>query len=365
MRIPLAKPFVCEEHIEAIKRVMHSGRFISGEETRAFEDEFAREIGTKYAVATSSGTAALHLALLACRIGEGDEVITASHTFIATVESIWHVGAKPRLADIDDSYYTIDPDSVERLVSKRARAIIPVHIYGHPADMDPLIELAERHNLTIIEDAAQAHGSQYKEKRVGTLGDVACFSFFPSKNLTVCGDGGMLVTNDEEISQKAKMLRDHGRKDKYSSVMVGYNYRLSEIASAIGRVSLRHLAEWNAKRRGIARRYTESLSDQNNIVTPQEATWAHHVYHVYAIRSPSRQPLREWLANNGIETGLHYPIPCHAQPVYRDLEGDLTLPRTERICREVLSLPIHPEMADADIEYVTSKVRQFNDNVSR
>jgi len=365
MRIPLAKPFVCEEHIEAIKKVMHSGRFISGEETRAFEDEFARAIGTKYAVATSSGTAALHLAVLACEIGEGDEVITASHTFIATVESIWHVGAKPRLAEVDESYYTIDPESVEKLISKKTRAIIPVHIYGHPADMDALVELAERNNLTIIEDAAQAHGSQYKERLVGTLGDVACFSFFPSKNLTVCGDGGILVTNDEDISQKAKMLRDHGRKDRYSSAMLGYNYRLSEIASAIGRVSLRHLADWNTKRREIARSYTEALSNESDIMTPQEATWAHHVYHVYAIRSPNRQSLREWLMNNGIETGLHYPIPCHAQPIYRDLEGDVTLPRTERICREVLSLPIHPEMTDADVEYVTSSVRQFNDNVSR
>ena len=362
MKIPLAKPYASDEDLEAVRRVMASGQYIHGSETKQFENEFASFIGTKYAVATSSGTAALHLALLSTGVGEADEVITVSHTFIATLDSIWYVRARPKLTDIDPRFYVMDTESLRTLINEKTRAIIPVHIFGHPVDMDPLCKLAEEHGLKVIEDAAQAHGSLYKNRPVGTLGDVACFSFYPSKNLTVCGDGGMLVTNDPETAQKARMLRDHGRTDKYSSEAVGYNYRLSEIASAIGRVGLKQLPQWNDERRSIASRYSKFLSADDQVITPAEADWAHHVYHVYAIRTKKRDKLASSLAQNGIQTGIHYPIPCHLQPVFKRLESSkVRLKNTEEIANELLSLPIFPGMSEEEVDQVAHKVREFHE----
>jgi dTDP-4-amino-4,6-dideoxygalactose transaminase len=362
LKIPLARPYASEEDLEAIRRVMTSGQYIHGSETKQFESEFASFIGTKHAVATSSGTAALHLALLSTGVGENDEVITVSHTFIATIESIWYVRAKPKLIDIDPRYYVMDIEAVRTLINEKTRAIIPVHVFGHPVDMDPLRKLAEEHGLKLIEDAAQAHGSLYKDRPVGTLGDVACFSFYPSKNLTVCGDGGMLVTNDAGIAQKARMLRDHGRTQKYSSDEVGYNYRLSEIASAIGRVGLKQLPRWNIERRSIASHYSRLLSADDQVIPPAEAGWARHVYHVYAIRTKDRDKLALSLAQNGIQTGIHYPIPCHLQPVFKRLENsNLYLKNTEQVANELLSLPIFPGMSAEEVERVAHKVREFHE----
>jgi dTDP-4-amino-4,6-dideoxygalactose transaminase len=358
MRVPLSKPYATEEHSEAVKNVLQSGKFINGPEISEFEKGFSRFIGCRYAVATSSGTSALHLALLAVGIGQADEVVTVSQTFIATLNSIWYTGAKPKLADIDARYYVMDPSELRRLLSKRTRAILPVHLFGHPVDMDPLREMAHENDLAIIEDAAQAHGSRYKNRPVGTLGDVACFSFYPSKNLTVCGDGGMLVTNNEEIFEKARILRDHGRTEKYSSSEVGYNYRLSEIASALGRVSLKYLHKWNDDRRAIAAIYARNLPD--NVVVPTEAEWAHHVYHMFAVRSKSRDRLANHLAQNGVQTGIHYPIPCHLQPVYAKMEETCRLEKTEQLAKEILSLPIFPGMTEEEVEYVAEQVRAFH-----
>lgn len=362
LKIPLAKPYASEESVEAIRRVLKSGQYIHGNETKEFENDFASFIGTKHAVATNSGTAALHLALLSTGVGDGDEVITVAHTFIATLDSIWYVRARPRLTDIDGRHYVMNVAEAEALVNSKTRAILPVHLYGHPVDMDPLRNLAQRHGLKLIEDAAQAHGSRYKGRMAGTLGDVACFSFYPSKNLTVCGDGGILVTNNDEIAQKARILRDHGRTQKYYSETVGYNYRLSEIASAIGRVGLQHLSRWNDERRSIASRYEKLLANNDELVTPAEAEWAHHVYHVYAIRSKRRDKLAEYLAANGIQTGVHYPVPCHLQPVFKHLENDnLHLKFTEKTAEEILSLPIFPGMTTEEVEYVAAKVKEFHE----
>jgi len=360
MKIPLAEPFASQDHLKAVKEVLESGQFVNGLQTKEFEKEFAKLVGCKNAIAVNSGTAALHLALLSAGIKRGDEVITVSHTFIATLESIWHVGGKPQVADIDDRYYTMDVTEARKLISDKTRAIIPVHIFGHPVDMDPLQELASEHNLVIIEDAAQAHGAQYKSRSVGTLGDIACFSFYPSKNLTVCGDGGMIVTQNDELAGRAKMLRDHGRKEKYASELVGYNYRISEIASAIGRVSLPNLSRWNEERRNIASRYEHALSGVGDLVLPKEADWARHVYHVYAIRHPHRDALAQWLSKNGIQTGKHYPVPCHLQPVFAKMEHkSVRLERTEAAANELLSLPMYPEMTGDEIDYVAGNVRKF------
>jgi perosamine synthetase len=365
MKIPLAKPFVSEEHMRVLKEVLDSGQFIQGRQTAEFEKEFAAFLGCKYAVAASSGTSALHLALLSSGVRKGDDVITVSHTFIATLESIWHVQAHPKVADIDERFYGMDPNHAKGLRTKKTRAIIPVHIFGHPVDMDPLRDIAERRGLMLIEDAAQAHGSMYKGRLVGTLSDVSCFSFYPSKNMTVCGDGGMLVTNNEEIAARTRMLRDHGRKEKYSSDLVGYNYRLSEISSAIGRVGLKHLVQWNDERRTVASIYNELLSDCKEIMIPRQAEWAHHVYYVYAIRAKHRDKLKDWLSNNGIQTGIHYPIPCHLQPVYARMEGKLVrLEKTERVAKELLSLPMYPGMTREEVDYVATKIKQFYDQQS-
>jgi len=362
VKIPLAKPYASEEVLTAVKDVFKSRQFIHGNETKLFEREFADFIGCKHAVGASSGTAALHLALLSSGIGERDEVITVSHTFIATLESIWYLRARVRLADIDERYYVMDTSYAGGLVTEKTRAIVPVHIFGHPVDMDPIRELAKEHGLVIVEDAAQAHGSKYKGRSIGTLGDVACFSFYPSKNLTVCGDGGMLVTDNDEIAGKARMLRDHGRTQKYASDVLGYNYRISEIASAVGRVGLKHLPDWNRERKLVASSYQRLLSACKQIVTPKAADWANHVYHVYAIRSPLRDELIRWLAKNGIQTGVHYPIPCHLQPVFGKMEdAKIKLDKTEQVAKELLSLPMYPGITEEDVAYVSSKIREFHE----
>ena len=362
-KIPLSKVMIDDEMKKEVIRALESGWYILGERTREFESAFAKFCGVKYAVATSSGTTAIFLSLLALGIGRGDEVIVPSLSFIATATPIIHVGARPVFVDIDLTTYTMDPEHVRRVLKnrkhrRRVRAIMPVHLYGHPADMDPLLELAEEHNLFVIEDACQAHGALYKGRKVGSIGHVACFSFYPSKNMTVCGDGGMVVTNDEELAEKIRMLRNHGRREKYLHEIIGYNMRFNELQAAIGLVQLRRLPKWNERRREIASLYNEALDGL--VITPKEAPWAKHVYHMYVIRAEHRDKLRAFLADKGISTGIHYPIPIHKQPAIVSQLGELvSLKNTELCARTVLSLPMYPGLREEDVRYICDEIRRF------
>jgi dTDP-4-amino-4,6-dideoxygalactose transaminase len=342
---------------EAINRVLESTQFIMGEEVTSFEKEFAAFCDSKYAVGVASGTAALHLALLACGIGPNDEVITVPNTFIATTEAISYVGAKIKFVDVDAETYTIDVSQVEKSVTDKTKAILPVHLYGHPADMGPIMQIAKAHNLKVIEDAAQAHGAQYKGRSVGAIGDVGCFSFFPAKNLGAYGDAGMVVTNNAEIAERVSLLRNHGRAEKYGHLMEGYNYRLDALQAAILHVKLKHLEEWTEARRRNAKLYNALLTGLQ-LELPKEAEWAKHVYHLYVVRCENRTKLQEALKNKGIATGIHYPIPLHLQPAYANLE--LTkgvFPVTEECAETVLSLPMYPELTGEQIETITETIK--------
>jgi len=355
MNVSLSKMYVDNQIRKAVLDVINSGRYINGRNLKIFEGEFADLCSTKYAVGVNSGTSAILLSLMALGIGEGDEVIVPSHTFIATASPARFLGATLVYADIDPETYTIDPAEVQRKITPRTKAIIPVHLYGHPCDMDPINELAKAHDLYVIEDACQAHCATYKGKKTGSLGDIACFSFFPSKNMTVLGDGGMITTNDGELARKVGMLRNHGREQKYVHDLLGLNCRLSEVHAAIGREQLRHLIEWTEKRRAVAARYNVLLCD-SGVTIPVEREWAKHVYHMYVIRVKQRDKLASYLKGKGIETGIHYPVPVHRQPC---LMSDVCLPVTEKYVGEVLSLPIHPQLSDEQVDYVASEVRNF------
>ena len=359
MKISLSKMYVDDQIHKVVLDVLDSGRYINGQNLKSFEEEFAELCSTKYAVGVSSGTSAILLSLMALGIGERDEVIVPSHTFIATASPAKFLRATIVYADIDPETYTIDPAEVQRKISPRTKAIIPVHLYGHPCDMDPINELAKAHNIYVIEDACQAHGATYKGKKAGSLGDIACFSLFPSKNMTVLGDGGMITTNDEKMAQKVGMLRNHGRTQKYVHEILGLNCRLSEVHAAIGREQLKHLENWNERRRAIAARYNVLLRD-SGVVVPVERKWAKHVYYMYVIRAKQRERLASYLKERGIETGIHYPVPVHRQPC---LKSDVQLPITEKYVDEILSLPMHPQLSDDQVEYVASEVRNFVEDV--
>jgi dTDP-4-amino-4,6-dideoxygalactose transaminase len=307
----------------------------------------------------ASGTAALHLALLACGVGPGDEVITTPFTFIATTEAISHCGARPVFVDIDAGYYTIAPAKIEAKITPRTKAIIPVHLYGQPADMTPIMEIARAYGLKVIEDAAQAHGAEYRGQRVGSIGDAACFSFYPGKNLGAYGDAGMVTTNDEEIAHQVRLLRDHGRKSKYEHLVEGYGERLDTLQAAILRVKLRHLEDWNEARRERARWYDEMLAG-SGLGLPQERPGSRHVYHLYVVRTPQRDGLAAHLKAQGIATGMHYPIPLHVQPAYSHLvsiTGDSSM--AECAAREVLSLPMFPELTLQEVEEIVRVIGRF------
>lgn len=348
-----------EEIQTAVKRVLESGQFILGKEVESFEEEFARYCNARYAVGVNSGTSALHLTLLALGIGPGDEVIAVSQTFIATVEAICWTGAKPVLVDIDETTYTMDPAQVEPAVTKKTKAIIPVHLYGHPADMDPLLEIARKRKLFVLEDACQAHGALYKGRRVGGLGDAACFSFYPGKNLGAYGEGGAVVTNNEKLAIQIKKLRNHGGLQKYSHEMIGFNARLEALQAAILRTKLPHLDRWNELRRQHAREYDSALAPLG-VGLPREAPYAQSVFHLYVIRTRERDALNASLNELGIGSLIHYPIANHLLPCFQNLgyqEGDL--PVTEKVSKEILSLPLYPELTEEKIRSVVSSVRQF------
>jgi dTDP-4-amino-4,6-dideoxygalactose transaminase len=342
----------------AIASVLESGQFVLGDEVTAFEEEFAAYCNARFGVALNSGTSALHLALLAAGIGPGDEVITVPFTFVATVAAISYTGARPVFVDIESRSYTMDVSLLEDRITGRTKAILPVHLYGQPADMDPILEIGRRHNLVVIEDAAQAHGAEYKGRRVGGIGDFGCFSFYPGKNLGAYGEGGMITTNNPDYLNTIRMLRDWGQARKYEHSLRGYNYRMDSLQGAILRVKLRHLESWTQARRKNAARYNELLSD-NGIHTPREMPYARHVYHIYPIRTPHRKALQQGLRAKGIETGIHYPIPVHLQEAYGELGfRPGSFPCSERAAEQVLSLPMFGELTEAQLEDVASAVRE-------
>ena len=337
----------------AVNTVLSSGFFLLGQQLEQFEKEFANYIGTKYALGVNSGSDALLLALRAIDIKPGDEVITVAHTFISTVDAITRNAATPVLVDIDPDTFCIDTAQIESHITEKTKAIIPVHLYGHPADMDPILKLAKKHNLYVIEDAAQAHGAEYKNKKVGGLGQVACFSFYPAKNLGAYGDAGAVVTNDHRIAEKIRLLRDYGRTAKYNHDFVGINSRMDEIQASVLSVKLKHLDSWNDKRRKLAALYHQFLSDLD-LTIPIEKPYAKHVYHQFTIKSKNRDNLLESLAKKQIPAQIYYILPVHKQKAYADSLANLSLPVTERICTEVLSLPIHPWLTHEQIEQITS-----------
>jgi len=350
---------IAEEIDEATSKVLHRTDFILGRDVGLFEEEFAALCETEYAVGVDSGTSALELALRAYGIGPGDEVITAANTFIATALAISYTGATPILVDVDPQTYTMDISGLERAITDRTKAAIPVHLYGHPADMDPILDLAQQHGLVVIEDACQAHGAKYKGKRVGSLGHAAAFSFYPAKNLGAYGDGGMVLTNDERVAESLQMLRNVGQREKYHHLLKGYNHRLDTLQAAVLRVKLHYLDAWNAARRRHAHLYDELLA-HSSVAVPAEADYAESIYHLYVIRVADRDTLRAYLRDKGIATGIHYPIPIHLQPAYRDLGyGQGSFPVTEEYARQILSLPMYAELTPDSIEYVAETVRDF------
>lgn len=344
---------------EAISNVFKNNQFVLGTEVAAFETEFATYCHAGYGIGVNSGTSALHLALLAAGVGPGDEVITIPFTFVATVAAIGYTGAKPVFVDIEPNSFTINTNQIEKAITQRTKAILPVHLYGQPADLDPILEIAQHYGLTLIEDAAQAHGAEYKGRRVGSIGDLGCFSFYPSKNLGAYGESGMVVTNHEKYAHTIKLLRDWGQARKYHHILKGYNYRLEEIQAAILRVKLRYLESWTKARQFHAQQYDEQLINAN-VQTPQIMPYSRHVYHIYAVRTTQRTALQQQLQQQGIQTGIHYPVPVHLMPAYADLGYQLgDFPQTELAANEVLSLPMYAELSVDQTKSVTHAINSF------
>ncbi|MCM3871429.1 MAG: DegT/DnrJ/EryC1/StrS family aminotransferase [Pyrinomonadaceae bacterium] len=348
-----------EEIDAAISEVVESCQFVLGEKVEAFESDFARYCQTRHAVGVNSGTSALHLALLAAGIKPGDEVITVSYTFVASVAAICYTGARPILVDIDPHSCTMDPARIEAAITPRTKAIMPVHLYGNCADMDPILEIARRHDLIVIEDAAQAHGAEYNGKRAGCIGDLACFSFYPGKNLGAYGEAGAVVTNNGEYADVIRRLRDHGQSQKYYHDEVGYNYRMEGIQGAVLGVKLRHLDDWTAARRRHAATYRESLKD-TGLRLLEEMPYNRSAYHIFPVFTPQRDNLVEHLKARGVSTGIHYPIPVHLQSGYRDLGYKLSdFPHTEQASNEVLSLPMYAELSSEAAAEVSDSIHHF------
>ncbi|MBI2885882.1 MAG: DegT/DnrJ/EryC1/StrS family aminotransferase [Chloroflexi bacterium] len=344
----------------AMERVFQRGQFILGPEVAAFEEEFAAYLGVPRAVGVASGTDALHLALRACGVGPGDEVITVSHTAVATVAAIELAGARPVFVDILPASYTLAPAQVEARITARTRAILPVHLYGQAADLAPLLELAKARGLRVIEDACQAHGAEYRGRKAGAWGDIGCFSFYPTKNLGAYGDGGMAVIGDPELARRLRLLRTYGWAERDRSVLRGVNSRLDELQAAVLRAKLPHLDAWNARRRSLAAHYTALLEGIPNLQLPQELPSGKHVYHLYVVRTPERDGLRRHLADRGIGALAHYPTPVHLQQPYQDLGFPPgSLPESEAAAREVLSLPLYPQLPESAVGAVAAAVRQF------
>lgn len=346
-----------QEIDEAVLGVLASGQYVLGPEVERFEQEFAAAHGAAHGIAVNTGTSALHLALIAAGVGPGDEVITPSMTFTATAAAISYTGASPVFVDVDPQSFTIDPSLVEARITDRTKAIIPVHLYGQSADLDPLLAIASARGLTVIEDAAQAHLAEYQGRRVGGIGHIGAFSFYPGKNLGAYGEGGLVATNNPQLAEKIRLLRDWGQKRKYHHEMLAYNYRMDAIQGAVLRVKLRHLEDWTKSRRRIAGHYQKRFGELG-LALSQEVPERRHVYHIFSVFHPDRRSLQDHLGAVGIHTGNHYPIPVHLQKAYEHLgyrKGDF--PVTERTAREQLSLPMYPELHEADVERICDSIR--------
>ncbi len=348
-----------DEMDSALAEVLESGTYILGPAVEAFEDDFASYLGAKHCVGLNSGLDALHMALLAAGAGPGDEVLVPANTYIATWLAISYVGAVPVPVEPDVRTYNIDPGRIEAAITPRTRGILPVHLYGQPADMDAIVDIARRHGLWVVEDAAQAHGARYKGERIGGMGDVVCWSFYPGKNLGAFGDGGAITTNRDDIADRVRVLRNYGSRTKYFNEVKGFNCRLDPLQAAVLRTKLAHLDEWNSRRCALAAFYSEALQDAD-LVLPWTAQWADAVYHVYVVRSRRRDALQEHLKMRGIGTVIHYPIPPHLQTAYSEMElGEGSLPITELIHRQVLSLPMGPHLSMEQAQTVVESVREF------
>lgn len=349
-----------QEVIPMITAAMANGAFVGGEQVSCFETEFAEFCDSNYCVGVNSGTDALRFALMAIGIGPGDEAITVSNTFIATTEAISQVGATPVFVDIYSDTCNMDVSKIEEKISENTKAIIPVHLYGQPADMDPILEIAQKNDIAVIEDACQAHGASYKNKKAGSIGSVGCFSFYPGKNLGAFGEGGAIVTQDEAVARKIRMIRDHGQKKKYFHDIEGYNGRLDAIQAGVLRIKLKRLNQWNRARRKNAAYYSELLSEIPSVTLPIEAEFAHSVYHLYVILVDDRDGLIKFLDSKGIATGLHYPLPLHLQKAYTHLGfKNGAFPVTEHIAERLLSLPMYPELTREQIEYVATSIKEY------
>jgi dTDP-4-amino-4,6-dideoxygalactose transaminase len=343
----------------ALARTLDSCAFCLGPQVEEFEGAFARFCGAAHCVGFNSGTSALHVAMLLAKVGPGDEVITTPYTFVATSWAISYVGARPVYVDIDAATFNLNPDLVERAITARTKAILPVHLYGHPADLDPISVISRRHNLALVEDAAQAHGAKYRGVRVGTFGQTSCFSFYPGKNLGAYGEGGALITNDPELAAHARALRDHGSRQRYYHDEVGFNYRMEGFQGAVLGVKMNYLEEWTRERARVARRYQELLAD-TPLQLPREADYAKSAWHLFVVRHPRRDELKRHLDKAGIGCGLHYPLPLHLQKCYATLgyhSGDF--PVAELAARECVSLPIYPELTEAQIQRISSVIHEF------
>ena len=350
--IPIAKPIIGDEEREAVLEVLNSGIIAQGPRVREFELAFSEFTGTEFAIAVNSGTAALHMALLAHDIGKGDEVITTPFTFISTSNSILFTGARPVFVDIEEETFNIDPDRIQERITGKTRALLPVHLYGHPADMRAIMEIAEDHKLLVIEDACQAHGAEFNGKRVGSFG-TGCFSFYPTKNMTT-SEGGMITTDDRRIAERARMLRDHGSRERYIHEILGFNLRMTDISAAIGLCQLRKLPEFNRRRIENAQTLNRLIHNER-IITPRVRENCKHVFHQYTIRvTDDRDRIVNILNEKGIGTGIYYPIPIHKQKLYKDLGYNETLPVSERLANEVISLPVHPSVTMENLEYISS-----------
>lgn len=360
--IPIAQPLISDQEIEEVVKVLKSGFIAQGPKVAEFEEKFAGYIGVENAVATTSGTTALHLALLALGIEKGDEVITTPFSFAATANSILFTGASPVFADIDPETYNLDPQKIEEKINKNTKAIMPVHLYGQPADMDPIRKIADEHNLFLVEDAAQAHGAQYHNQMVGSIGDMACFSFYPTKNMTT-GEGGMITTDNDELAEAARMLRSHGESERYSHMLLGYNFRMTDIAAAIGLVQLKRLEEFTRSRIENAEYLNTHIDTIKGIKPPFVTDQVKHVFHQYTVRveNGKRNEIKDFLTELGVGTGVHYPKTIYQQKLYQDMGIKANCPIAEKSASEVLSLPVHPGLTVEDLGEIVNSLEEASD----
>lgn len=343
----------------AISDVINSTQFIGGKQVSELENECAQYLGVKYAASCANGTDALQIALMALGIGRGDEVITTPFTFVATNEVISLVGATPVYVDVDESSFNIVASQIKNKITSKTKAILPVHLYGNPAEMDKIMQIAEEHNLFVIEDSAQAFGAEYKGKKVCSFGNVACISFFPSKNLGCYGDGGMITTNDRAVFEKVKMIANHGSKERYVHEILGVNSRLDALQAAILRVKLKYIDEWNSKRIQNARKYSEALKDLPNVTLPTFKNYSKHIFHQYTLRLNNRDGLQKFLKERNVPSMIYYPIPLHLQPAFKGFAEEGSLPIAEKLAKEVISLPMHPDLTDEEINFITNSIKEF------